>query len=48
MTRTFAITGILALFALSACNTVSGVGEDVQAGGAAIEQTAEKVKRQTY
>ncbi|MFN3465473.1 MAG: entericidin A/B family lipoprotein, partial [Terricaulis sp.] len=33
----------LALFgatALAACNTVEGVGEDVQAAGQAVEQTA--------
>ena len=28
----------------SACNTVEGVGEDVQAGGEAIEETAQDVK----
>jgi len=30
---------------LSACNTVSGVGRDVQAAGAAVTSTAEDVKR---
>ena len=27
---------------LAACNTVEGVGEDVQAAGQAVEQTAEE------
>lgn len=35
---------ILAGFGLSACNTVEGAGEDIQAGGKAIEKTAEDVK----
>ena len=35
----------LGLFALTACNTVSGVGKDVKAGGAAIEEGAAKVKQ---
>ena len=30
---------------LAACNTVEGMGEDVQSGGRAIEKTAEDVKR---
>jgi entericidin B len=29
---------------LSACNTVRGVGEDVEAGGEAISNTAEEVQ----
>jgi predicted small secreted protein len=29
-------------FALAACNTVEGVGQDVQAAGQGIEQTAEE------
>lgn len=37
---------VLALAAvfMTACNTVEGVGEDVQAGGEAIEDTAKEVK----
>ena len=31
----------LALLALAACNTVEGFGQDVQSGGAAIEDAAE-------
>jgi predicted small secreted protein len=32
------------LFALSGCNTVKGVGQDVQKAGSAIENAAEKKK----
>lgn len=31
---------LMMLGALSGCNTVQGVGKDVQAGGAAIERAA--------
>jgi len=47
MTRTIIIAGFASLMALAGCNTVAGVGADVQAGGAAIEDTAEKVQRST-
>lgn len=43
MTRKVLITGALALWllgALSGCNTVSGVGKDVQQGGQALEDAA--------
>ena len=30
---------------VSACNTVEGMGEDIQSGGKAIENTADDVKR---
>lgn len=36
--------GLLA--ALAACNTVQGIGRDVQSGGAALTGTAENVQRQ--
>jgi predicted small secreted protein len=38
---------VAALVALTstACNTVSGAGRDIQAGGAAVSDTAETVKR---
>lgn len=39
-----AVLGILALIA-AACNTVEGVGEDVQAGGRAVENSAQDVQR---
>lgn len=47
MTRTIVIAGFIASIGLAGCNTIAGVGEDVQAGGAAIESTAEDVKRKT-
>jgi predicted small secreted protein len=31
---------IIAAFALSACNTVQGVGKDIKKGGEAIEKAA--------
>lgn len=42
MTRTIAL--LVALFGLTACETVEGFGQDVQAGGQAIEETAEETK----
>lgn len=30
---------------LTACNTVEGVGEDVQAGGRAVERSADSVQK---
>lgn len=33
---------LLGASALAACNTVEGVGEDVQAAGQAVEETAEE------
>lgn len=33
---------------LTACNTVSGVGEDVQAGGHALEHVGESAKPRHY
>ena len=40
MTRLILI--VSTVFALSACNTVKGVGQDIQKGGAAIEGAAKK------
>jgi entericidin B len=34
-----------ASFLLGACNTVEGVGKDVKAGGAKVEQEAQEHKR---
>lgn len=34
----------LSTLSLSACNTMSGVGKDVKAGGSAIERSAEEKK----
>lgn len=35
-----AIMALVAIFQLSACNTLSGVGKDIQKGGEAIEKSA--------
>ena len=31
---------------LAACNTIGGAGEDIEAGGAAISDTAEETERE--
>ena len=38
------IAAIAALGTLSACNTVQGAGEDIQAGGAAVSNAAEETE----
>ncbi len=38
--RTFLLIAIAA-FGLSACNTVEGVGQDIQQGGKALEKAAQ-------
>lgn len=43
MTRS-AICALLALFALSACNTVEGLGQDVSSGGEVLTGTADDVQ----
>ncbi len=48
MTRTVLIAGFACMMALAGCNTVSGVGQDVQAGGEVVEDTAERIQRSTY
>lgn len=37
-----ALAAVMGTFALAACNTVEGVGEDVQAVGEEVEETAEE------
>lgn len=44
MTRLLMLA-IASMFALSACNTMSGLGEDIEAGGDKLERSAEKNKR---
>ncbi|MFW0777447.1 MAG: entericidin A/B family lipoprotein [Rickettsiales bacterium] len=47
MTLRTVFSAILLMFAipaLSACNTVKGIGEDVEAAGEAITDTSEKTK----
>ena len=34
------IFALAAIFTLAACNTVQGVGKDIQAGGKAVEKVA--------
>lgn len=41
---TLALPLLVSAFALSACNTVEGVGKDVKAGGKAIESSAQNAK----
>mgnify|MGYP006299761511 CR=1 FL=1 len=36
----------LALIALAGCNTVSGLGQDVEAGGEAIQEGSEEVEQE--
>ena len=38
---------IVAPLALTACNTVSGAGEDIQAIGRGVENTSDNVKTQS-
>jgi predicted small secreted protein len=44
-TLKFAGLGLITLMA-AACNTVAGAGEDIQAGGDAIEDPADEVKEE--
>lgn len=41
----FVLICLSVLTLLSACNTISGIGRDIGAGGDAISGTAEKTKR---
>jgi predicted small secreted protein len=36
---------VLVTMVLSACNTMSGLGEDIQRGGQKLENQAEKAKK---
>ena len=44
MKTTFAALAFILATAAAACNTVEGAGQDVQAAGQAIEDTAEDVR----
>ncbi|SES77177.1 entericidin B [Nitrosomonas marina] len=35
------IIAFIALFGLTACNTMAGLGKDIQSGGEALERTAQ-------
>lgn len=39
------IVGFVALFALAACNTVGGVGKDVESLGSGLDRAAEKTSK---
>lgn len=43
MKRLFVI--IAAMIAVTGCNTISGAGKDVEAGGKAIEKAADDTKK---
>ena len=38
------LLGLLSAFALSACNTMKGAGQDIQSGGEKLEDKAEEVQ----
>lgn len=40
--RTIAALASAAMLALAACNTIEGIGEDLQAAGRAIDKEAEE------
>lgn len=43
--RTFVVLGLLAAsLAISACNTMSGAGQDMSSAGKAVTETAEDAK----
>lgn len=45
MNRTIpAAAALLALMAISGCNTIAGIGKDLQAGGDAISQASIEVR----
>ncbi|MDP2115996.1 MAG: entericidin A/B family lipoprotein [Brevundimonas sp.] len=44
MKKIVALTLVAAALAVSACNTVSGVGRDVTAAGRAVTSAAEDIK----
>ena len=44
MRKIIALTIVAAALAVSACNTISGVGRDVQAAGSAVTTGAEQAK----
>ena len=45
LTPLIALTALFAAFTVSACNTVKGVGQDVQATGNAVEGAAADTQR---
>ncbi len=45
MRKIVILAAVAASMAVSACNTMSGAGRDVQAAGKAVSQTAEDAKQ---
>jgi predicted small secreted protein len=45
MRKIIVLAAAAAAFCVAACNTVSGVGRDLQAAGHAVTSTAEDAKR---
>ncbi|MDO8901377.1 MAG: entericidin A/B family lipoprotein [Phenylobacterium sp.] len=45
MSKVLVIAAAAAALLVSACNTVAGVGRDMQAAGTAVKNTAEEVRR---
>ncbi len=45
MTTLLKLLALGSALALTSCSTVSGIGKDIQKGGAALENSAEKHQR---
>ena len=45
MRKVFLLAVLAASMAVSACNTVSGAGKDVESAGEAVTETAEDAKK---
>ncbi len=43
--KKFIIVSITAMFVLTGCNTIKGLGKDVSKTGEAVSKTAEKVEK---
>ena len=39
------LVSIAAVFAIAGCNTISGAGKDIEAGGKAVEKAADDTKK---
>jgi entericidin B len=45
MLKRIAVTALLASFVLAGCNTVAGLGKDIERGGEKTQDTARDVQR---
>ncbi|MGQ3017650.1 entericidin A/B family lipoprotein [Phenylobacterium sp.] len=45
MSKVLIVAAVAAALLVSACNTVAGVGRDMEAAGTAVKNTAEDVRR---